>query len=167
MITLFWQGIHQEIDKLCGRIPPDTSGIYGIPTGGSFVALLVSHQTGLPVLDVPRNRCLVVDDLIDTGDTMRRFDKYARDALYRKPHSPIDLCPYATQVDDWITFPWEHDTGPADAVTRLLEYDGPSRELNHWLILKDEPHKETVILDGITQLRQIVERAWWQYVTLV
>jgi GTP cyclohydrolase I len=75
---------------------------------------------------------LLVDDLIDTGRTMRAYgNTNIRDAAFRKPYSPIEIAPHARTIDDWLWFPWEHDEGdPEDAVVRILQFikEDPTRD---------------------------------------
>ena len=138
---LSWEQIRDLTRKLMTRIDtrilagePAPTGVYGIPTGGSFVAMMISKEYGLPLLDAPRNsNTLIVDDLVDSGKTMRPYlsteYRYC-EALLRKPTSPKDVAVDAPEFDDWIQFPWEHAAAPHDAVIRLLEYVGenPKRE---------------------------------------
>jgi len=136
MLNLTWADVNDAVEALITRtrhrVPNNFSGVYGIPQGGAPVAIMVADRLGLPILDTPNDRALIVDDLVDTGITLRRQDTYLhRDALYRKPHSPTDLAPDAIEVNEWIAFPWERDAGePTDAVVRLLQHIGedPTRE---------------------------------------
>jgi len=90
------------------------------------------------MIDVPMPGCLVVDDLIDSGDTLRRYADLECEiaVLYRKPISPRIvgikgiLVSSIETLDGWIRFPWEADHAPTDSVTRLLEYIGedPKRD---------------------------------------
>jgi GTP cyclohydrolase IA len=123
-----WAELHIEAQRLADRwAGTNLDGVYGVPTGGAPVAVLVATILGVPLVEQPvrGSSILVVDDLVDSGETMRRYNGYWRDALYRKPHSPKEIAPDATLVDAWLTFPWERDAGePTDAVTRLLEFIG-------------------------------------------
>lgn len=105
--------------------------MYGIPTGGSVVVALLAGK-GRQILNAPEPGCLVVDDLVDSGRTLRHFAKagFAVDALFRKSYSPPDLAPEAERALGWLRFPWEHETGAEENVVRLLEYVGedPTRE---------------------------------------
>jgi Predicted phosphoribosyltransferases len=82
------------------------------------------------MLDEPQPRSLVVDDLIDSGDTMRPYAEkgYHTDALFHKPHSPHVLAPTSVLVEGWIKFPWEHEAAPIDALVRLLQFCGRPNE---------------------------------------
>lgn len=125
---LSWAQINAEVARLAARIPSHTP-VYGVPTGGSVVAALLTrflHPEYQPVLDAPAPGCVVVDDLVDSGATLLEFMKqgYAVDALFRKPHSPGHIAPEAGLRSGWLHFPWDHTAAPTDAVVRLLEYMG-------------------------------------------
>lgn len=137
MQHLSWLDIQTEVERLTQRLTGMSNGIthvYGIPQGGVPVALLVAQATGLLITDQPApGRTLIVDDLVDTGTTMRTYREqgYLCEALYRKPHSPQDLAPDATQVEAWLAFPWERDDGdPTDGVIRIIQHIGedPTRD---------------------------------------
>ena len=137
--TLTWWTVARKAEALRER-HPSASMAFGVPQGGIPVAAL----TGLPLvspafdptpenlLDAYGDSLLVVDDLVDSGRTLQPYfdEGLAVDALFRKPHSPASLAPYATETSEWITFPWERGSGPEDAVVRLLEWIGenPNRE---------------------------------------
>ena len=127
----------QEHGEGVYRIIPEGTvahAIYGIPTGGSVVACLVSGLTGLPLVDGLVPGCLVVDDLVDSGATLKPFTGrvgVACDALLKKAHAPKELAVGATIVrSQWVRFPWENESGPTDAVVRLIQSVGedPKRE---------------------------------------
>jgi GTP cyclohydrolase I len=152
ILRLTWADICQQASKVADRNAGRAlSNVYGIPTGGAPVAVLVAERMGLPLVEEPQaGRTLVVDDLVDTGTTMARYARqgFHCDALYRKPISPTDLAPDATLVDGWLTFPWEKDDGdPTDAVLRLLQHIGedPTRDG-----LRDTPRRVVKALRELT-----------------
>lgn len=132
MKRVSWSEAHHEATTLAERWHgKHLDGVYGIPAGGVPVALIVSQLLNAPLLEQPTANCLVVDDLIDTGATFERHHLGHKDALYRKPWSPPHIAPHATEVNDWIAFPWEKaDGAPEDGIIRLLQYIGedPTRE---------------------------------------
>jgi len=112
--------------------------VYGVPTGGSVVAaLLVS--CGAHLLNEPQPGCLVLDDLIETGRTLRPYFEqgYPVLAVYAKPGAPLEMLAYPPLQlgPEWVQFPWEHSATPEDAAARILEYAqvevGP-RSLADW-----------------------------------
>lgn len=131
MRKLTWAEILGEAQTLSTRwAGKNITGVYGVPTGGAPVAVMVATNLNVPILEQPEPGCLIVDDLVDSGATLDRLPGN-RDALYRKPYSPTNLAPEATTVDEWLVFPWENETGNIeDNVTRLLQHIGedPTRE---------------------------------------
>lgn len=129
---LSWSDIHDATEALADRHRHDPpASVYGVPSGGAPVALLVSRHLNVPIVDTPLPNTLVVDDLVDSGRTASGYTGHRFDALYRKPHSPTHHAPDAIEVTDWLAFPWERDGGdPTDAVVRLLEHIGenPTRD---------------------------------------
>lgn len=148
-LVVTWSAFTTEAQRLARRWEgQQVAAVFGVPTGGSLVALEVAHALGVPVVAGPGHQVLVVDDLVDSGATMAAYRGEWRDALYRKPHSPEHLAPHATLHDGWIRFPWERDAGaPTDAVRRLLEFIGedPNREG-----LADTPARVTRALAEMT-----------------
>lgn len=138
--ALTWQEVAAAASSLVARNPNATM-VYGVPRGGIPVAAytglpLIAPAEGTVTLDVlatyDRDALLVVDDLVDSGRTLRPYaaEGYRVDALFRKPHSPPAIAPNAAEVTGWVKFPWEAERGPEDAVVRLLEWIGedPARE---------------------------------------
>lgn len=184
---LGWGDCYLAAAKLWDRIKVDPPRLlYGVPRGGCTAAALIQTlalQDGhkLILVDQPSDeeQTLVVDDLVDSGATLRRFSAIGHrvDALFRKLTSPLDLAPEAIEVPGWLTFPWEVGlgTGAEDLVVRLLQFIGedpardglketPTRVLKAWkeltagyaqdpkVILNksfEQPHDELVMLRGI------------------
>jgi GTP cyclohydrolase I len=136
VVTISWDTVQVEAKRLAARWVSrrhTITGVYGVPTGGAPVAALVAGHLEVPIMDDPDPTGLVVDDLVDTGHTLTRYQQlgHLTDALFRKPHSPTNLAPEATELDGWLAFPWERSDGaPTDAVTRIIEWVGedPTRE---------------------------------------
>lgn len=107
--------------------------VYGVPRGGVPVALLVAQGLHLPLIDNVEDvnfHTLVVDDLIDSGKTRKKFSDSDFAVLYRKPHSPVTA--YSVkEYDGWVEFPYEDSAkDEQDIIVRLLEVLGenPNRE---------------------------------------
>lgn len=115
-------------------------GIHGIPQGGTAVAQELSHLLKLPLVEQrhlenwPKNKVLIIDDLVDSGATISRFPGYDVATLHVKTHTPNHLTPtfYCHRVSDWITYWWEstQERSIQDNVTRILQFIGedPTRE---------------------------------------
>jgi GTP cyclohydrolase I len=102
-----------------------TIKLYGVPRGGIPVALALAGTGPFLLVDEPGQAEVVVDDLIDSGATRKRFSDYPFYAL-------IDKQPEGRYHNVWIEFPWEagSDGGIEDNIVRLLQYVGedPNRE---------------------------------------
>lgn len=130
-----WADVRHESQRLANRqAHHHFTSVYGVPTGGAPVAVMVADLLCVPLAEEPAHgSTLVVDDLVDSGATLSRYRAQGMfvDALYRKPYSPTNIAPDATLRDAWLTFPWERDDGdPTDAVVRLLQHIGedPTRD---------------------------------------
>lgn len=130
----------EELSRLVkGRFKIDL--VIGIARGGLPLSLVVADRLGVPIdfinvksykgigiRDKPKvlstlsddlsgKSILIVDDLVDEGDTMKialefiRRNFYATKiytaALFIKPWSQFKPDIYLDQVEEWIVFPWE------------------------------------------------------------
>ena len=91
--------------------------VYGLPRGRLPIAVELSHRLKLPLLMnyydrkvVTNKKILVVDDIADTGHTLKDFENphniictlhYHEDSVVL-PDYYVDL-----KGDDWIVYPWE------------------------------------------------------------
>ena len=95
----------------------EIGAIYGLPRGGLPIAVELSHKLKLPLIMnyydrkvVTDKKILVVDDIADTGHTLKDFENphniictlhYHEDSLVL-PDYYVEL-----KGDDWIVYPWE------------------------------------------------------------
>ena len=99
---------------------------YGVPRGGQYIAALLN-----PV-DTPEEADIIIDDIVDSGTTMRKYQE-----LY--PDKPFIALFNAKDEPGWLQFPWENkgEIEIEENVTRILEYfDDVNREG-----LKDTPRR--------------------------
>ena len=142
MIEYTAERFNQDITSLAKQISDrpnwlSLDSIYGIPRGGIPVAIALGHKLGLPLVDREEvsMSTLIVDDLIDSGNTLTKWRGHQTAVLHRKPHSPPmkDAEHFFVQQipNEWITYFWEKNepTGE-DIVVRLLQLTGedPTRE---------------------------------------
>lgn len=109
------------------------TGIVAIARGGIVPGLILTHQLNLPIRILEVNKyhttanievedyspefgfTLIIDDIIDQGDTMSevvkmfRGSKFKSTCLFWKPHSKYKPDYYIEKVpnDVWLVFPWE------------------------------------------------------------
>ena len=101
--------------------------VYGIPRGGNYVAALLAGH-GITVADAPADADVLVDDIIDSGRTAKRW----REIYGLKTYALIDREGDGLEPGLWIEFPWEEggiERDAADTIVRLIEQigDDPNR----------------------------------------
>ncbi|QQO91739.1 phosphoribosyltransferase [Flavobacterium phage vB_FspM_immuto_3-5A] len=120
---LSWDDINVLVEDLCNTIA--TSGaeiksIAGIKRGGLIPAVMVSHKLNIPYVDRINKDTLVVDDICDTGETLKKSIAMYTATLHYKPTAGFTPDFYAKEVgSDWIVYPWERKD--SDAVQDYLK----------------------------------------------
>ncbi len=85
-------------------------GIYGIPRGGLVLAVTLSHRMKLPMLLAPTKHSLVVDDIADTGETLRHYREIGAAIVTLFYHRQSIVIPdvwIREKKKKWIHYPWE------------------------------------------------------------
>lgn len=93
-------------------------------------------------VSVKDKRVLVVDDVTDSGKSLRRvWEELLREArevrtvtLYHKPWSCFRPDFYARETDAWIIFPWEYHETVKKLGKRLLDEGKNRREMEDELV---------------------------------
>lgn len=136
-VDLSWKDVTQLALNIRAAVTHNTMLtdyiVFGIPRGGIYPAMMIAglllHENYVSITDDPARANIFIDDIIDSGETKRRYEK-------QFPNVPF----YAliNKRDEkwngkWISFPWErmsNDDGPVENVRRLIEYigDDPNRE---------------------------------------
>lgn len=122
--------IHQYIINAGLKNSPVVA--YAVPRGGIPVAYLLHNSVGFKITNDPDIADIFIDDLIDSGSTMKRYQK-------EYPNKPFFALIDKRRDKDfhkkWIVFPWEAtdkkaDTSGNDIIIRLLQLVGenPYRE---------------------------------------
>lgn len=114
--NITWEQVYHRLNKVIKDLPKNTK-YYGVPRGGQVVA----GMTGNAVDNVD-DADVIIDDLIDSGATEKRYKKYNKPFL-----SLIDK--RKELQGEWLVFPWETKDGDTDEtvednVSRLLQYFG-------------------------------------------
>ena len=122
--VISWEDIDNAIEILAKQI--ENSGIhyeviYGLARGGLVPAVMLSHRLKIPMvlnmeevwrLKVKNKAALIVDDISDTGETLRYFDdqKFDIATLFVREHTSKIKPKYSYKNinhDNWLLFPWE------------------------------------------------------------
>jgi GTP cyclohydrolase I len=83
---------------------------------------------------------IIVDDVTDSGATRSRY-------VEAFPAKPFIALYERKPGDPWLVFPWEQETGPEDAVVRLLEFVGEDARREG---LRDTPRRVVQALRQMT-----------------
>lgn len=126
---LSWQEYQKMADKLAKMLFEANKKLlfeipemylWGIPRGGTIVAISISHYNEQffkycyenPLKYGGPNDLVVVDDIVDSGDTAEPyFKKYPVASLFLREGASLQLNWYVEKIEDntWIKFPWEKD----------------------------------------------------------
>ena len=118
---LRWEDIEQAVKHLASFLKEeDVKYVVGIPRGGLIPAVMISHQSGIPLttLDkleslegIPKEQVAIIDDISDSGITLTPFitQGYTVVTLCHKYTCPVEVSTFKFQVQDsdWVLFPWE------------------------------------------------------------
>jgi len=96
-------------------IGTNISHIYGIPRGGLIPAVMLSHLFDVPLIDnlllVQNNlTTLIVDDIVDTGETIKKFtdNNFLTASLFiNSTRCKLKPTFYSASSDKWVVFPYE------------------------------------------------------------
>lgn len=97
----------KEVTKICNQ--HKFSGIFAPPRGGLVFGVWLSNITGLPMLLHPQKECLIIDDIADTGETLKRYSGkcFIATMFYNKECSYVPNFWIYEKDNKWIVFPWE------------------------------------------------------------
>ena len=119
-----WDVINNGIEMLSKEIISSNikyEVIYGPPRGGLIPGVMLSHKLRIPLvlnmeevwrIDMQHGKVLIVDDISDTGKTLKYFDDKNFDiaTIFVRMHtSKISPKFHAFDINDdtWLLFPWE------------------------------------------------------------
>jgi len=113
-IYLGWKDVDDLVNKLCQQIKDNSfQYIHGLQRGGLIPAVMMSHKLNIPYTSRPHlygNKCLIVDDICDSGETLQKWKGYYTAVLHYKSHTSCfhpDIYSERTTSDNWIVYPWE------------------------------------------------------------
>jgi len=108
-----WECIRELIGQKLPEIKQKNyKNIYGIPRGGLVIATIISYKLSLPILmkkeDIT-NKTLIVDDICDSGKTLKEYKDKETFTIFYKKEAQIKPTYYSKIINQetWIVFPWE------------------------------------------------------------
>lgn len=110
-VYLNWDDINILVEDLCNTIASSGAhiiSITGIQRGGLVPAVMISHKLNIPYVNKINKDTLVVDDICDTGETLKRSVALYTATLHYKPTASFTPDFYSKEVgSEWIVYPWE------------------------------------------------------------
>ncbi|MBI4215006.1 phosphoribosyltransferase [archaeon] len=143
LLKLSWEEVEEMSRAMADRAQEfEPEVVVGISRGGFIPAVLVSDELGVPqvyavnikryvgvgkslpaplllqkldVSHVKSKRLLIVDDLVDKGDTMKAALQMSKNAEAAEVRTAALLCKspsfkpdyYVRETQEWVVFPWE------------------------------------------------------------
>jgi hypoxanthine phosphoribosyltransferase len=121
-LYLTWEDIENQITDLSEQISKSQENIiavYGLPRGGLIPAVLLSHKLGIKYVNEwpllkhlyhPDN-VLIVDDICDSGKTLKGYNNHPTVTLHYKPSAITKPTFYSSTAEEdvWIVYPWENE----------------------------------------------------------
>ena len=110
-----WADIEDLVQELwkkvvIGSMP--VNSIHGLKRGGYIPAVMLSHQLSLPYSEIIYPDTLVVDDICDSGNTIKEAPGLYTATLHYKESAIVKPTIYASLLvneSQWISYPWEND----------------------------------------------------------
>lgn len=108
-----WKTFEEGCKKIVEQIIKSEikiDNIFGIPRGGLVLAVRLSHLLNKHLtrnIASINRKTLIVDDISDTGKTLKRFEQNYIATLYIKPKTETIPNFYVFKTSKWIVFPWE------------------------------------------------------------
>ena len=98
---------HKVLDKL-----PEIGSVMGIARGGLIPAVMLSHKLGVPYTNLVDPNTLVVDDICDSGVTIKEAPGSYTTTLHYKSSAIVKPSVYASLLlneSQWVVYPWENE----------------------------------------------------------
>ena len=110
-VFMYWDDISILVEELCNTIAMSgirIKSVTGIERGGLIPAVMISHKLNIPYVTKINKDTLVVDDICDSGETLKNIVAGYTATLHYKPTASYTPDFYAKEVGpEWIIYPWE------------------------------------------------------------
>ena len=118
-----WDDVEKGVEKIVSKTP-SIDYVVGIPRGGLVLAVMISHRLNVKHLTIDhlekleeqglelnKKRILIVDDISDSGQTLKRYKKdgyltATLDVRNTTITTPDIFCCWLDNTD-WVVYPWE------------------------------------------------------------
>lgn len=108
MYKISWETVTQLVKELAKKVPGWR--VWGIPRGGTIVEALLAYQGCKQTAGHDATTDVVVDDIADTGVTLREYAGPTATLVVRLSCKPLPTYwVMALATSEYILFPWEDE----------------------------------------------------------
>ena len=114
-VYLTWEEVDDLVNILKQKVLdelPEIGSVMGIARGGLIPVVMLSHKLGVPYTNLIDPNTLVVDDICDSGVTIKEAPGLYTATLHYKESAIVKPTIYASLLlneSQWIQYPWEVD----------------------------------------------------------
>lgn len=112
-VYLTWEQVDTLVTILKNKVLdklPGIDSVTGIARGGLIPAVMLSHKLGVPYTNLVGPNTLVVDDICDSGVTIKEAPGVYTATLHYKSSAIAKPNVYANLLlneSQWLVYPWE------------------------------------------------------------
>ena len=114
-VYLTWEEVDDLVNILKQKVLdelPEIGSVMGIARGGLIPAVMLSHKLGVPYTNLVDPNTLVVDDICDSGVTLKDAPGVYTATLHYKSSAIAKPNVYASLLlneNQWLVYPWENE----------------------------------------------------------
>ena len=114
-VHLTWEQVDTLVTILKNKVLdklPEIGSVMGIARGGLLPAVMLSHKLGIPYTNLVDPNTLVVDDICDSGVTIKEAPGLYTATLHYKESAIVKPTIYASLLlneSQWLVYPWENE----------------------------------------------------------
>jgi hypothetical protein len=116
--NISWNEFYEDLNNLAAILPKNKH-VWGVPLNGLIIASLlckIRKDLRLYIQNRPYNYCegknnlIILDDISDTGNTLKKYKSHGMLATIHLRHSSLVIPDYYVKKEDsdkYLIYPWE------------------------------------------------------------